>query len=79
MAHEFIPREVEPEPQTAGSRYGGPPRKQTGVDVLDPPFPPKKPLRPIPWIPRSAIARFLAVVILTGLAVATLAIVWKML
>jgi hypothetical protein len=72
MAHEFIRREEEPEPQASGSRSGTPPRKRTGVSVLDPPFPPKKPLRLIPAIPQSALIRAFAVVILVGLALVTL-------
>jgi hypothetical protein len=78
MPHEFIRREEELEPQAAGSRFGGPPRKHTATGVLDPPFPPKKPLGPIPAIPRPLFIRFFAILILVGLAVAMLATFWKM-
>lgn len=79
MAYEFIPREEEPEPQASGSRSGGPPHKHSAVGVLDPPFPPKKPLRPIPTIPRSALIRFFVALILVGLAFVALMMFWKLL
>jgi hypothetical protein len=50
MPHEFIRREYEPEPQASGGRSGVPPGKHTAAGVLDPPFRPKNPLRPIPAI-----------------------------
>jgi hypothetical protein len=79
MAHEFIRREEEPEPQASGGRSGGPPHKHTAVGVLDPPFPPKKPLRPIPPISRSTLIRLFAVVIILSLALAMLMMFWKIL
>jgi hypothetical protein len=51
MPYEFTDREYEPEAQASASRGGIPPRKITGVGVLDPPVPPKKqpgPLTPDP-------------------------------
>jgi hypothetical protein len=72
MPHEFIRREDEPEPLTGGSYSGVPPRKHSAAGVLDPPFPPKKPLRPIPTTPRSVIIRLFVILILIGLAIVTL-------
>ena len=49
MPYEFSEWEHEPETQTSSSRGGGPPRKITGVGLLDPAVPPKRqgPLFPI--------------------------------
>jgi hypothetical protein len=77
MPHQFTPYDEEPKAQPAGSRRGGPPRKSTGVDVLDPPFPPKKPPGPIPKLPRSILIRIFAILILGGLVIAALLMMWK--
>lgn len=74
MAYEFIPREEEPQPQPAGSRLGGPPRKHIAVGVLDPPLRPKKPIEPNPPIERSALTRWIVILILAGLVVLAAAI-----
>ena len=37
MPYEFAEHPYEPEPQPAPSRSGRPPRKGTGIGVLDPP------------------------------------------
>jgi hypothetical protein len=79
MPHEFTEREDELEPQASGGHSVSPPRKRTAAGVLDPPFPPKKPLRPIPWIPLPVVIRFFAALILIGLALAMLMIFWKIL
>jgi hypothetical protein len=42
MPYEFNEWEHEPETQTSSSRGGGPPRKITGVGLLDPTVPPKR-------------------------------------
>lgn len=42
--YEFTRLEEEPQPQPSGSRLG-PPRKHTGVDLLDPPQFPLTPSR----------------------------------
>ena len=76
MAYEFTPYERELEPEAAGARYGGPPRKFTGIGVLDPPVPPKRPTPPTPAIPRPAI-RLIATLILMALASAALAMLLK--
>jgi hypothetical protein len=79
MPHEFISREEEPDPQAAGGRSVGPPRKHIAAGVLDPPFPPKKPLEPIPAAPRSTLVRIFVILILVGLLLAALLMIWKIL
>jgi len=69
MGYEFTEWPREPEPQAASGRSGGPPRKSIGIDVLDPFVPPKKPLGPIPGIPKSLLLRIFAGIILVTLAV----------
>jgi hypothetical protein len=71
MPHTFQPREEEPEPEAAGSRLGGPPRKHTAAGVLDPPVPPRKPPSPIPAIPHP-IVKILALAFLVGIALTTI-------
>jgi hypothetical protein len=71
MAYEFTEREYEPEAQASASRGGVPPRKFTGVGVLDPPVPPKKQPGPLTPIPASWLKRAIAVIILIGVAVIT--------
>jgi hypothetical protein len=68
MLYEFNEWEHEPETQTSSSRGGGPPRKITGVGLLDPSVPPK---RQSPLLPISAamFMRIFAVVILAGMLV----------
>ena len=79
MPYEFIEREDELEPQAAGGHRGSPPSKYTAAGVLDPPFPPKKPLRPIPALLRSPLFRVIVVVILAGLALMALLTFFKIL
>jgi hypothetical protein len=66
--YEFTDREYEPEPQASSSRGGLPPRKITGVGVLDPPVPPKKRPGPLTPIPASWLKRAVAVIILIAIA-----------
>ena len=68
MPYEFNEWEHEPETQTSSSRGGGPPRKITGVGLLDPTVPPK---RQGPLLPISAtmLMRIFAAIILVGLLV----------
>ncbi len=68
MAYEFTEREYEPEAQASASRGGVPPRKITGVGVLDPPVPPRKRPGPLTPIPASWLKRAIAVIILIGVA-----------
>jgi len=69
MPYEFTDREYEPEAQASSSRGGLPPRKITGVGVLDPPVPPKRQPGPLTPIPASWLKRAIAVIILIGIAV----------
>jgi len=44
MPYEFAEHDFELEPASSSARSGGPPRKFTGIGVLDPPVPSKRPL-----------------------------------
>jgi len=66
MAYTFAEWEEEPEAQASPGRTGGPPRKSTGIGVLDPPVPPKKPRGPIPGIPASLLLRIVAGMLLAA-------------
>jgi hypothetical protein len=67
MPYEFAENEFELEPASSSARSGGPPRKLTGVGILDPPVPPKRPPGPIPATPSSLLLRILGAAILVGL------------
>lgn len=43
MPYDFAENEFELEPASSSERSGGPPRKFTGIGVLDPPVPPVTP------------------------------------
>jgi hypothetical protein len=77
MPYEFQEREYEPETQAASSRGGGPPRKLTGVGVLDPPVPPRRQRQPLTPIPASRIVHILAVIILVGVFASALLFLWS--
>lgn len=66
MPYEFREWEHEPEPDPSSSRMGSPPRKVTGIEILDPPLPPKRhgPLLPLAG---SYLPRIFAAVILLGI------------
>jgi hypothetical protein len=66
MPYEFSEWAHEPETQTSSSLSGGPPRKMTGVGLLDPTVPPK---RQGPLLPISAtmFLRIFAAIILVGM------------
>jgi hypothetical protein len=70
MPYEFTECEQEPEAQPSSGRTGGPPRRSTGIGVLDPPVPPKKPVGPIPAIPASLLLRFVAGTLLLAMITA---------
>jgi hypothetical protein len=70
MPYEFTPWETEPETLASSSRSGGPPRKTTGIGVLDPPVPPRRPVGPIPQIPASLVLRIFAVLLLVAIGIA---------
>jgi hypothetical protein len=36
MAYEYTEWDQQPEPEASSSRGGGPPRKNTGIGILDP-------------------------------------------
>lgn len=64
MLYVFTEWEEEPEAQASSGHSTIPPRKFSGVGVLDPPVPPKKPLGPIPGIPPSLLLRIVAGLVL---------------
>lgn len=70
MPYEFTEREYELETQASSSRGGHPPRKITGVGILDPSVPSKRhdPLLPLP-ISAPVFLRFVAGIILVGILV----------
>lgn len=67
MPYEFRHWEEEPEPQSSSARIGGPPRKSTGIGVLDPPGPPKRPPGSLAGLPASFLMRLFGGLILAGL------------
>jgi hypothetical protein len=71
VPYDFAENEYELDPQAASARGGGPPRKLTGIGVLDPPGPTKRSPGPIPAVPSSLFFRVLAGLLLAGLAVMT--------
>lgn len=79
MPYEFIEWEEDPEPQTSSARSGSPPRKHTGIGILDSAGPPKKPLGFIPAIPWSSVIRGFALLILLGLAFGIVALLFAQL
>jgi len=72
VPYDFAENEFELDPQASSARGGGPPRKRTGIGVLDPPVPPKRPPGPIPTVPSSRLFRIFAGLLLAGLAVTIL-------
>jgi hypothetical protein len=60
MPYAFTEWEQEPEAQASSGHSAIPPRKFSGVGVLDPPVPPKKPVGPIPRVPASMLLRIVA-------------------
>ena len=70
VPYDFVENEYELDPHASSARGGGPARKLTGIGVLDPPFPPKRPPGPIPTVPSSLLFRIVAGLVLAGLATA---------
>jgi hypothetical protein len=68
MPYEFTEHEYEPETQSSSSRGGYPPRKITGVGILEPSMPPR---RQNPLFPISApmFVRILAAIMLVAIVV----------
>jgi hypothetical protein len=75
MPHDFQEWEEELEPQPS-ARIGGPPRKLTGIGLLDPPGPPKRPPGPLAALPASFLKRLLAGLILAGTVLLLLSLVF---
>ncbi len=71
VPYDFAENEFALDPQAASARGGGPPRKRTGIGVLDAPFPPKRAPGPIPAAPTSLLWRIAAALLLAGLVVIT--------
>jgi hypothetical protein len=69
MPYEFVEWDEEPETQAGSRRVGGPPRKSTGIGVLDPPVPPSKHGLPFVSLP-GFTNRVVAALILAALTVA---------
>jgi hypothetical protein len=76
VPYEFTENEFELGPQASSARGAGPPRKLTGIDVLDPPVPPKKPLGPLPSIPVPRWLRGFAGLLLFAVFLATLLVLF---
>lgn len=68
MPYEFAENDFELEPASSSGRSGGPPLKLTGIGILDPPVPPKRPPGSIPTTPVSLFLRVLGSLLLLGLA-----------
>jgi hypothetical protein len=64
MPQDFAEYEPDSEPKASSVRGGGPPRKFTGLGVLDPPRPLKRPFGPIPSAPTSILWRNAAALLL---------------
>jgi hypothetical protein len=74
MAYQFTEYEDELVPDASAALSGGPPKKLTGIGVLDPPASPRHPMRqspPSPAAPVSLWLRMVAVIFLAGFAVLT--------
>jgi hypothetical protein len=63
MPYEFAEWDEEPEAQAGSRRTGGPPRKSTGVGVIDPPGPPSKQVFPSLGLPGFAKRVFAALIL----------------
>jgi hypothetical protein len=68
MPYQFTAHEEEPQTQTSSAGSVVPPRKHTGVGVIDPPVPPKRPVPPLDKPPSPWLIRGFAILILAVLA-----------
>jgi len=66
VPYEFSEAEPELEPHSDSLRGGGPPRKHTGIGVLDPAVPPRAP-EPLPSTRTAFLVRVIAALLLAGL------------
>jgi len=64
VPYDFVENEYGLDPHASSARGGGPPRKRTGIGVLDAPFPPKRAPGPIPAAPASLGWRIAATLLL---------------
>ena len=76
MPYEFTEWDEAPEPQSSSARSTDPPRKRTGIGILDPPEPPRTPLGPIPAIPWSSLSRGFALLVLVAIALGILVLLF---
>jgi hypothetical protein len=76
MPYEFREWEEELEPQPSSARLGLPPRKPTGIDVIDPPGPPKRLPGPLAALPASFLMRLLVGLILTAVVLMLLGVLF---
>lgn len=67
VPYEYAENEYEAEPQASGGRAGSPPRKWTGIGILDPPVPPKRAPGPASETSASLLLRIFAGLLLAGL------------
>jgi hypothetical protein len=67
VPYDFAENEFALEAEASSARGGSPPRKLTGVGVLDPPFPPKRAPGPIPAVPSSLLFRIVAALLIAGI------------
>jgi hypothetical protein len=72
MPYEFADDEYELEPQPSSAHSGGPPRKSTGIGMLDEPFPPEGPVGPLRRLSAVVWMRILAILLLAGIAFSVL-------
>ena len=68
MPYEFTEHEHEPETQASSSRGGHPPRKITGVGILDPSMPSRR-QNPLLPISTPVFVRILAAIMLVAIVV----------
>jgi hypothetical protein len=73
VPYEFAENEYGLDPQACSARGGGPPRKLTGIGVLDPALLPKRPPGPLPTFPTSLRFRIFAALLLAAIAARTAA------
>ncbi len=76
MPYEFSENEFELEPASSSARSGGPPHKLTGIGILDPPLPPKRPPGSIPAALTPLLLRIVGGLILLGLAAGILVLLF---
>ena len=73
MPYSFEPEDDELEPQTSAARGAVPPRKSTGIGVLEPPGPPARPWGFLASLPLGLLLRVLVWLLLAGVAAGMLA------